>query len=209
MKKILLLIMSICLVACFDHSQTKRLQPIGENMNFQAVIDEAAIDEKCSSQQKQAEIIAFLNKHGNQEWLSLNDPHNDTKMLEVLHQQSYRKIIMPIYSKNKEYEAGVKIIYGQFSDEDHRIKQLLQVSLDQQGVKQPKLFQGEIFIHAETDHRIHYIVNGAYYIGSNMHVHQDNENNDSDSFSVRYVLESPYHLYDSVYAEGNIELTSE
>lgn len=209
MKKFLLMIsLFFCLCACSNQNTSVTKQSIPqfyEDISFQTMIEETAAEEGLVFEQKQKEIIALVKQHKDSELIKLSDHMNDEEILKELEKLSYCKAVMPIYSKNKEYAAEIKVYYAKAND-SHQVKQIMHTSLDQSCNKQKKQYQGELFVHLEAPDRIHYIVNGAYYISGETVIKRQFVNNDSLSLSVNYDVDHPYHLYDNISAEGNIEL---
>lgn len=207
-KRFLMISLFFCLCACSNQNSSVTKQSIPQlydNISFQTMIEETAAEEGVVYEQKQKELIALVKQHKESELIKLSDNMNDEEILKELEKLSYCKAVMPIYSKNKEYAAEIKVYYAKAND-SHQVKQIMHVSLEQSLTKQKKQFQGEIFVHLEAVDRIHYIVNGAYYLSGETTIKHPIDNNDSLSLSVIYDIAHPYHLYDSINAEGNIVL---
>lgn len=209
MKRIfLLVIVSLCLYACMNQSDpiTKPASSmIQEDISFHSMVSEAADDEGCEYAQKQKELLAYIRQHNDHQIVKLSDTMSDEELIQALEQLSYHKVILPVYSKNKKHEVGIKVYYAKAAN-SQTVQQIMYVSLDSVLNKPKKQFQGEVFIHLEACDRIHYIVNGTFYVSGEATVNQLLDTNNCDSLSAIYELSNPYHFYDSIYADGNIQL---
>ncbi len=219
MIKKIILIVCACLLSSLNFVGVKALDTSNENLigvleldsengkdlTFEEMVAEIAKDEGCTYDEALKAIVEDVKHSSNSSIIPLNNAVDDNQIIDTLSTLKYRTDTANVFSKNKKYAAGLKFYYSYTGTTASRhIVQLLHVTLDCTVESTYRSFNGSLFVHLETNYKVHYILNGAFYNTGTKTNSAGLSLGIGKSATITLGASSTTNFYDGIYAEGNL-----